>query len=424
MKRINFLIIGVFIGVLFLIIFVYLSQKWVKREVSSFTEFQIQNSVEMLSESISEIIKICLEEENEMFLNSVIYNIKKRNPQINEISVIDKEGLIIAHTNPNYIFNVFKLPESIFSDIKTKNILIKDEILIYKPVLKNLKDTTAYLFLSISFSNLKEGKKGLEGIFLTSIGSFSAIIILIFIVMLIISIPEREKIKFSTPQYSEFLYQILPLSTDFYIENWDILPYYKKGMVPSIFYKIGKISSEKWFFLYFEGISGGYGWALILPLINAYISKYLFINEEPYTILKGLIEELKKLPLKEGIIEGSIFLFDENDRRIKGASIGDGILYFAEKNKFLPFYNPTLFFDYTTLRGEITSFQENFSKILIFTSGGFTRWKKSKEILEELKNCKDMENYQRILENFILLADKEKSEENKLVVLFNFKKED
>ncbi len=424
MERKNFIITGFFISVVSLVILLYLFGRWVLNETNRWLTSDAENFSYAIFSSLHESIKIPWETGDEISLSYIVSRMKKENRDIEEISIIDRENTIIAHTNTDYILNKFKFPDEAPFDLRGFGFSIRNNrVYMYKPALSTLGDTLGYIYLTLKPRSLSEGRDSLRRILFLFVVTLSALFLFLSAILVFISTPvERRKIIFE-PKYSDFLSHHIPDSGGYKPEGWVLYPFYDRGKIPNIFYKVFRISPERWGILSFQIISGGYTWSILFPFINSFFDKYLFTEEDPFVILKNLQDEFSKLMINEGIVEGSLLFFDETKGKIRGASFGDHILYRRRVSEFLPIYEPVKFYDFSSKTSEVRYFESEEEDFLILVTGNFYRWFKFNELMEKIKDIKDEEDIKKIIENFKFLYEESKINEGILLLFLKKIKE-
>ncbi len=424
MERRNFIITGLFISVISLVILLYFFGRWVLNETNRWLTSDAENFSNAVFSSLVESIKIPWETGDEISLSYIVSRMKKENRDIEEISIIDRENTIIAHTNTDYILSKFKFPDEAPFDLRGVGFSIRnDKVYIYKPTLSTLGDTLGYIYLTLRPRSLREGRDSLRRILFLFVVALSALFLFLSAILVFISTPvERRKIIFE-PKYSDFLSYHIPESGGYKPEGWSLYPFYEKGEIPNIFYKVFRISPERWGIFSFQIISGGYTWSILFPFINSFLDKYLFTEEDPFVVLKNLQDEFSKLMINDGIVEGSLLFFDEEKSKIRGASFGDHILYRKRNNEILPVYEPARFYDFSIRASEVRYFEIEREDFLILVTGNFYRWFRFNELIEKIKDIRDEEDIKKVIENFKFLYEESKIKEGILLLFLKKIKE-
>ncbi len=424
MERKNFIIAGLSISVLFLVILLFFFGRWILNETNRWLTGDAENFASAVFNSLIESIRVPWETGDDMGLNSIIYRIKRENREIEEISVIGIDDIIIAHTNPENILSRFTLPEEAPFDLKSYGLkIIKDKVFILRPTLSTLGDTLGYVYMSLNPLSLREGKDTLRRILFLFVVALSALFLFLSAILIYISTPEEKMASVQSPKFSDFISSLIPQSGGYRPENWLLYSFFEKGEVPNIFYKIFRISPERWGVLSFQVIGGGYNWSILFPFINSYLDKFLFTEGDPFVILKGLIEEFSKISLKEGVVEGSLLFFEEKENKIKGASLGEHIFYRKKEEELLPLYEPSRFYDFSNKRGEVKYFEGPFDDSFFLITGNLYRWDKFNDIIQRIKQVRTEEDIKRIVENFRFLYEQSKMKEGVLAIFFKKTKE-
>jgi|GEM_PF-2694911 len=424
MERKNFIVAGLSIAVLFLVVLLFFFGKWILNETNKWLTSDAENFANAVANSLMESIKVPWETGDDMTLNSIIYRIKKENRQIEEISVIDRDNTIIGHTNPENILSKFKLPEEAPFDLKSYGLKIKnDKVFILRPVLSTLGDTLGYVYMSLIPSSLREGRDALRRILFLFVVALSALFLFLSAILIYISTPEQRKVTMPSPKFSDFISSLTPQSGGYKPENWLLYPFFEKGEIPNIFYRIFRISSERWGVLSFQVISGGYNWSILFPFINSYLDKFLFTEEDPFVILKGLVDEFSKISLTEGVVEGSLIFFEEGDKKIKGAAFGDHLLYRKKEGSLLPLYETPKFYDFSHRSAEVKYFEAPFDDSFFLVTGNFYRWEKFNDIFQKVTQVRTEEDIKKIIEDFRFLYEESKMKEGAFALFFKKTKE-
>ncbi|MEN3044689.1 MAG: hypothetical protein ABDH37_05705 [Candidatus Hydrothermales bacterium] len=424
MERRNFIITGLLISVFLLVVLLYFFGRWILSETNRWLTTDAENFSNAIFTSLTESIKIPWETGDDISLNSIIYSIKKENREIEEISIIDKDFTIIAHTNPENILNKFILPEEAPFNLRSLGLTVKDnKVFIFKPSLSTLGDTLGYVYVTLTPRSLQEGKDSLRRVLFLFVVALSALFLFLSAVLLFLSTPEQRKKLIFEPSYRDFLSSHIPESGGYRPENWLLYTFFEKGEIPNIFYRVFKVSPEKWGIFSFQVISGGYTWSVLFPFINSYFDKFLFTEEDPFVIIKGLHDEFSKVMLNEGIVEGALLFFDESKKKISGASFGDHILYVKRNNEFLPVFEPARFYDFSNRRSEVRYFETDFHDLFILITGNFYRWQKYSELMFKINEIKNEDDIKIMIENLRFLYRDSKIKEGILLLFLNKIKE-
>ncbi|MEO0270377.1 MAG: hypothetical protein ABIM58_03280 [candidate division WOR-3 bacterium] len=424
MERKNFIITGLFISVISLVVLLYFFGRWVLNETNRWLTSDAENFSNAVFSSLVESIKIPWETGDEISLSYIVSRMKRENRDIEEISIIDRENTIIAHTNTDYILSKFKFPDEAPFDLKGVGFSIRnDKVYIFKPTLSTLGDTLGYIYFTLKPRSLREGRDSLRRILFLFVVALSALFLFLSAILVFISTPvERRKIIYE-PKYSDFLSYHIPESGGYKPEGWSLYPFYEKGEIPNIFYKVFRISPERWGIFSFQIISGGYTWSILFPFINSFLDKYLFTEEDPFVVLKNLQDEFSKLMINEGIVEGSLLFFDEEKGKIRGASFGDHILYRKRESELIPIYEPAKFYDFSNRVSEVKYFETEREDFLILVTGNFYRWFRFNELIEKIKDIRDEEDIKKVIENFKFLYEESKIKEGILLLFLKKIKE-
>ncbi len=424
MNRRRFIITGISISVVFLIILLYFFGRWILNETYSWLSKDAENFARAITNSLIESIKVPWETGDDMTMNSIIYRIKKENREIEEIALIQKDKTIIAHTNTENILTKFKLPEDAPFDLKSYEFKIKgNKVYVFKSALSTLGDTLGYVYMSMIPGSLLEGKDALRRILFLFVIALSALFLFLSAIVVFLSTPEERKVSYSPPHFSDYVSSLIPESGGYKPESWEIYEFYEKGKIPNLFYKIFRISPEKWGIMSFQVISGGYNWSILFPFINSYLDRNLFTEEDPYVILQGLTREFSKINIGEGVVEGSILFFDQGENKVKGASFGDHILFRIRNGELINVFEPGNFYDFRTKNFGLKYFEVDFEDKFLLVTGNFFRWEKFEEISKEIVNSKTREEIKKVREDFRFICEKAKLNEGILALYLRQKKE-
>ncbi|MEN3046552.1 MAG: hypothetical protein ABDH49_06195 [Candidatus Hydrothermales bacterium] len=425
MERRSYIITGLLISIFLLATLLYFFVRWILSETNRWLIADAENFSNAIFTSLTESIKIPWETGDDISLNSIIYSIKKENREINEISIIDRDFTIIAHTNPENILNKFVLPEEAPFNLRSLGLTIKnDKVFIFKPSFSTLGDTLGYIYVTLSPRSLKEGRDSLRRILFLFVVALSALFLFFSAVFLFLSTPEQRKKLIFEPNYKDFLSSNIPESGGYRPENWLLYSFFEKGEIPNIFYRVFRVSPERWGILSFQVISGGYTWSLLFPFINSYLDKFLFTEEDPFVIIKGLHDEFSKIMLNDGIVEGSLLFFDERKKKISGASFGDHILFVKRNNQLLPVFEPAKFYDFSNKKSEVKYFETDFQDLFVLITGNFYRWQKYNELMSKMNEVKNEDDIKLMIENLRFLYSDSKIKEGILVLFLNKIKEE
>jgi len=424
MERKTFIIAGISISILFLALLLFFFGKWILNETNKWLESDAENFANALANSLIESIKVPWETGDDISLNSIIYRIKRENRQIEEISVIGGDNIVIGHTDPENILSKFELPEEAPFDLKSYGLKIKnDKVFILRPALSTPGDTLGYVYISLIPSSLREGKDTLRRILFLFVVALSALFLFLSAILIYITTPEKRGIVAPSPKFSDFISSLTPQSGGYKPENWLLYPFFEKGEIPNIFYRIFRVSSEKWGVFSFQVISSGYNWSILFPFINSYIDRFLFTEEDPFVILRGLVNEFSKVSLSEGVVEGSIIFFDEEEKKIKGAAFGDHILYRKKEEALLPLYQVGRFYDFSNRSGEVKYFEAPFDDSFFLVTGNFYRWEKFNDIFQKISQVKTEEDIKKSIEDFRFIYEESKMKEGVFALFFKKTKE-
>lgn len=422
----RFVFIGMFFAIILIVVSLYFFSNWLFKSTELWLNEEAKNFGRVLCNSILESVKIPLEEDDDLSLNSMIFRIKEENSEIEEISIV-RNSEIIAHTDPENLMKKFVLPEKAPFNLKTKTIDVKDDrVWIFKPVISDFGDTLGYIYIKLAPLSLQKGKTTLNRILWGGIMLFSALFLLFsFVLLFVYPSSETSGKSVSSPHYSDNIKDLIPESGIVQLPLWNITIWEERGEIPNIFYRVFKISPTKWGFLCFQSIGGGYIWVVYLNFVKNYLEKYIFVEDDPYVILNDIMKEVSKITCSDVILEGSIFFVNEEIKKIQGAVVGEHILFSYKDGILSPLYTASEPFDGSTGKWSIRNFESDLLDRYVMFTGNIIKSDKLKVIEEEFKKLlEEEESKDKILEELHFLYGNMKLRDGLLGLCIARKKED